>query len=146
MLCNLHGHWLPYFCAFFIYYNRHGDSFWNANMELASRTVLIFLISSKQHYMQILRSHLRSVIVRSVIVIYLVMKLFNHMRIPWNISRICKVQNRSLLCFRSDLLTRGNRTNNFVEAQFLVLKDVILKRVKEYNVVALIGRITVEPL
>jgi hypothetical protein len=48
------------------------------------------------------------------------------------------------LCFRSDLMTRGNRTNNFVEAQFLVLKDVILKRMREYNVVALIGRITVD--
>ena len=54
------------------------------------------------------------------------------------------MKSRSLPCFRSDLITRGNRTNNFVEAQFLVLKDVILRRVKEYNVVALIDKLTVD--
>ena len=47
-------------------------------------------------------------------------------------------------CFRRDLLMRGNQTNNFVESQFLVLKDVILRRTKEYNVVALIERLTTD--
>ena len=45
------------------------------------------------------------------------------------------------LCFRSHLPLRGNNTNNFVEAQFLVLKDVILRRTKEYNVVALLEKL-----
>jgi hypothetical protein len=48
------------------------------------------------------------------------------------------------LCFRTSSLVRGNLTNNFVESQFLVLKDVILGRVKEYNLVALFDRLTVD--
>ena len=40
-------------------------------------------------------------------------------------------------CYRSHLPIRGNHTNNFVESQFLVLKDIILKWTKEYNVEAL---------
>ena len=48
------------------------------------------------------------------------------------------------ICFRSQLPVRGNHTNNFMEAQFLVLKDIILKRTKEYNVVALIDKLTVD--
>lgn len=48
------------------------------------------------------------------------------------------------LCFRAELPVRGNHTNNFAEAQFLVLKDTILRRVKEYNVVGLVDKLTVE--
>ena len=48
------------------------------------------------------------------------------------------------LCFRNTLLVRGNQTNNFVESQFLIIKDVILGRVKEYNLVALFDRLTVD--
>ena len=47
-------------------------------------------------------------------------------------------------CFRSGLTLRGNQTNNFVESQFLVLKDVVLKRTKEFNIVALVGRLTTD--
>ena len=47
-------------------------------------------------------------------------------------------------CYRSSLRIRGNHTNNFVEAQFLVLKDIILKRTKEYNIVALLERLLVD--
>ena len=39
---------------------------------------------------------------------------------------------------------RGNQTNNFVKSQFLVLKDIILGRVKEYNLVALLDRLTID--
>ena len=38
---------------------------------------------------------------------------------------------RWCLSYRKSLLVRGNHTNNFVEAQFLVLKDNILNRTKE---------------
>lgn len=47
------------------------------------------------------------------------------------------------LCFRTELPVRGNHTNNFAEAQFLVLKDVILQRTKEYNVVGLLDKLTI---
>ena len=46
--------------------------------------------------------------------------------------------------FASYYMYYRNQTNNFVELQFLVLKDVILKRMKGFNVVALIGRLTTD--
>ena len=45
------------------------------------------------------------------------------------------------LCFRSDLMLRGHNTNNNAEAQFLVIKNKILQRVKEYNVVSLLQKL-----
>ena len=48
------------------------------------------------------------------------------------------------LCFCAELPVRGNHTNNFAEAQLLVLKDTILRRVKEYNVVGLIDKVTLD--
>ena len=45
-------------------------------------------------------------------------------------------------CFRKDLRIRGNNTNNAVEAQFLVLKDSILKRTKEVNINGLFEKLT----
>ena len=44
-------------------------------------------------------------------------------------------------CFRKMLAIRGNHTNNYCESNFLVLKDTILQRVKEYNVNGLIDRL-----
>ncbi|XP_028403993.1 uncharacterized protein LOC114526596 [Dendronephthya gigantea] len=46
------------------------------------------------------------------------------------------------LCYRTELPLRGNNTNNFCEAQFLVIKDEILNRQKEVNVVGLIDKLT----
>ena len=46
--------------------------------------------------------------------------------------------------FRTELPVRGNHTNNFAEAQFLVLKDLIPQRIKEYNVVGLIDKLTMD--
>lgn len=48
------------------------------------------------------------------------------------------------LCFRTVLPVRGNHTHNFAEAQFLVLKDLILRSTKEYNVVGLIDKLTID--
>lgn len=48
------------------------------------------------------------------------------------------------LCFRTELPVRGNHTNNFAEYQFLVLKDTILRRAKEYNVVGLVEKLTTD--
>ena len=47
------------------------------------------------------------------------------------------------LCFRCDLVTRGNNTNNNVEAQFLIMKELLLQRIKEYNINALFEKLTV---
>ena len=44
------------------------------------------------------------------------------------------------LAYRNDLPLRGNNTNNFCESQFLVLKDEMLNRQKEVNVVGLIDK------
>ena len=41
------------------------------------------------------------------------------------------------LAYRNDLPLRGNNTNDFCESHFLVLKDEILNRQKEVNVVSL---------
>ena len=48
------------------------------------------------------------------------------------------------LSFREAYLMRGNNTNNNAEAQFLVMKDFILNRIKEYNITALIEKLTVD--
>ena len=48
------------------------------------------------------------------------------------------------LSFRTDLRSRGNNTNNNVEAQFLIVKDLILQRIKEYNINALFQKLTVD--
>lgn len=43
----------------------------------------------------------------------------------------------SLAC-RSNLLTRGNNTNNYVEASIRIFKDIVLERCKAFNTCALI--------
>ena len=48
------------------------------------------------------------------------------------------------LCYRINLPLRGNNTNNYCEAQFLVMKDEILNRQKEVNVVGLMDKFTSE--
>ena len=48
------------------------------------------------------------------------------------------------LCYREDLPMRGNNTNNYCESQFLVIKDEILNRQKEINIVWLIDKLTNE--
>ena len=48
------------------------------------------------------------------------------------------------LCHRAHLPMRGNNTNNYCEAQFLVIKDEILNRQKEVNVVALLDKFSTE--
>ena len=48
------------------------------------------------------------------------------------------------LCCRVNLSLRGNDTNNYCEAQFLVIKDEVLNRQKEVNVVGLLDKLTTE--
>lgn len=39
------------------------------------------------------------------------------------------------LCYRDQLLVRGNNTNNLCESAMHIMKDYILQRVKAYNIV-----------
>lgn len=57
---------------------------------------------------------------------------------------VMKLKTSWALCFRNELMLRGHNTNNNAEAQFLVIKDKILQRVKEYNVVSLMEKLIVE--
>ena len=45
-----------------------------------------------------------------------------------------EMRQRWCASFRDHLPLRGNNTNNYVESQFLVLKDNILNRTKEVRV------------
>ena len=47
------------------------------------------------------------------------------------VESLFKIKERWCMCYRKDLHLRGNNTNNYVEAQFLVLKDNVLNRTKE---------------
>ena len=67
-------------------------------------------------------------------------------RYPNSVSYLQNLYNNKeafAICFRTELPVRGNHTNNFAEAQFLVLKDLIPQRTKEYNVVGLIEKLTI---
>lgn len=60
------------------------------------------------------------------------------------IKDVIKLKTSWALCFRTELMLRGHNTNNNAEAQFLVIKDKVLQRVKEYNVVSLMEKLIVE--
>ena len=47
------------------------------------------------------------------------------------LENVFEIRQRWCFCYRKSLPLRGNNTNNYVEAQFLVLKDNILNRTKE---------------
>ena len=47
------------------------------------------------------------------------------------------------ICFRDQTLLRGNNTNNYAESGIRILKDIVFKRVKAYNLVQLFGFMTV---
>ena len=47
-------------------------------------------------------------------------------------------------CYRANSITRGSKTNNYVESQFNVIKDGILKRCREYNINGLLEKIVDE--
>ncbi|XP_064478277.1 uncharacterized protein LOC135391772 [Ornithodoros turicata] len=48
-----------------------------------------------------------------------------------------------VLLFRRSIITRGHNTNNFAEACIRVLKDIILCRLKAFNVVAMVDFVSV---
>ena len=46
------------------------------------------------------------------------------------------------ICYRHNLLVRGNHTNNYAEAGIRILKELIFSRVKAYNLVQMFSFIT----
>ena len=46
------------------------------------------------------------------------------------------------LCYRSELRTRGNNTDNYTESMIFVFKCVVLRRMKAYNLIELFHFIT----
>ena len=108
-------------CIFFMFFSKHGDGCWIRIIKSTKRIDQEYWVYLRKPYMPVLRICLNSA-----------MKSF-----------LTKRKRHIPLRFRTLLLVRGNQTNNFVESQFLVLKDVILGRVKECNLVALFDRLTV---
>ena len=47
---------------------------------------------------------------------------------------LCNINKRCARCFRNDDLIRESNTNNYVEAQFLAIKDSLLKRQRQFNI------------
>ena len=60
------------------------------------------------------------------------------------LKNVCELKTSWALCYRSNLMLRGHNTNNTAESQFLVMKDKILLRIKEYNAVALFEKIAID--
>ena len=48
-------------------------------------------------------------------------------------------RERWALCFRSELMTRGNNTNNYAEAGIKVLKEQVFSRIKAYNLLEMVS-------
>lgn len=57
---------------------------------------------------------------------------------------LAKIESAWALCYRKDVLTRGSHTNNYVEAQFGVVKDGILRRQRQFNVNMLLDKLMSE--
>ena len=54
---------------------------------------------------------------------------------------LCNISERWARCFQNDELIQGSNTNNYVEAQFLVIKDSLLKRQKQFNINMLFDKV-----
>ena len=59
---------------------------------------------------------------------------------PKFVARFLSFYNRKeewILLYREKFITRGNNTNNYAEVTIRILKDIVLRRTKAFNVVAL---------
>ena len=57
---------------------------------------------------------------------------------------MCEISESWAKCFPTEKLIRGSNTINYVEAQFLVVKDSILGRQRQYNINMLFDKLMVE--
>jgi hypothetical protein len=61
-----------------------------------------------------------------------------YMKYTSHIEKLLARSKEWCLCFRVNLSTRGNNTNNIVEASIRIFKDCILLRYKAFNVISLV--------
>ena len=59
-------------------------------------------------------------------------------------EELCEISESWAKCFPTEKLIRGSNTNSYVEAQFLVVKDSILGRQRQYNINMLFDKLMVE--
>ena len=57
---------------------------------------------------------------------------------------LCNISQRWARCFWNEELTQGSNTNNYIKAQFLVMKDYLLKRQSQFNINKLFDKVTSE--
>jgi len=60
-----------------------------------------------------------------------------------HVEKLWERKEEWCMAYRLDVINRGNNTNNYAEATFRVLKDIILTRLKAYNPVALLDFVVV---
>ena len=58
------------------------------------------------------------------------------------VDSVYEVRESWALPYRTNMRTRGSHTNNSAESQFLIFKDILLQRIKEYNVNALFDKLS----
>lgn len=59
-------------------------------------------------------------------------KLEKHLKDFWG------TREEWCLAYRSDIITRGNNTNNYCESSIQIFKDIVLQRCKVFNMCALV--------
>ena len=64
-------------------------------------------------------------------------RLHDHMSILW------ERRDEWCMAYRANVVNRGHNTNNYAEATFRIIKDIILSRLKAYNPLALLDYIVV---
>jgi len=69
------------------------------------------------------------------------MKECSHEKYRERIKKFLRRKKEWAKIFRTDKMSRGHHTNNYVEASIRILKEIILCRTKAYNVVALVANV-----
>ena len=66
-----------------------------------------------------------------------------HEKIMKHLENYWERRDEWAICFRDQTLLRGNNTNNYAESGIRILKDIVFRRVKVYNLVQLFDFVTV---
>ncbi|KAJ2952467.1 hypothetical protein O0L34_g6778 [Tuta absoluta] len=65
-------------------------------------------------------------------------KVKTNKKLEKHITNLWERREEWCLAYRSDILTRGNNTNNYCESSIRIFKDVVLQRCKVFNMCALL--------
>ena len=60
-----------------------------------------------------------------------------------HVAKLYERKEEWVMACRSDIINRGHNTNNYAEATFRIVKDIILTRLKAYNSLALLDYVVV---